>query len=111
MLAHVVDAEHRRASLVGQHGDGDASGEGARERAWSPSTRPRKRLRDAPTSTGRPSATISLEPRQKLEVVLDGLPEADPRVEADPLLARSRLDIAAASRSSRKATTSETTSS
>ena len=51
------------------------------------------------------------EPPDELEVVLDGLAEADARVEADELLADPLAETAKASRSSRNAFTSETTSS
>ena len=45
-----------------------------------------KLLREVPTTIGRPSVAQLAEPAQQLEVVLDGLAEADPRVDPDPLL-------------------------
>ena len=51
-----------------------------------PVSRPRKPLREAPTTSGRPSAAQLVEPAQQLEVVLDRLAEADPGVELDALL-------------------------
>ena len=45
-----------------------------------------KLLRDVPTTSGRPELAQLAEPAEQLEVVLDGLAEADPRIEPDPLL-------------------------
>ena len=48
--------------------------------------RPRKRLREVPITSGRPSAASSSRRADQREVVLDGLAEADPGVEQDALL-------------------------
>ena len=72
--------------------------------------RPSELLREKPTTTGRPIADQLVEPAHELEVVLHRLAEADPGIEADELLA-DPCATANASRSSRNAFTSETTSS
>ena len=43
-------------------------------------------MRDVPITIGRPSVGELAEAAEKLEVVLDGLAEADPRIEHHPLL-------------------------
>ena len=43
-------------------------------------------LREVPSTTGRPIAAISSEAAQQLEVVLERLAEADPRVQLHALL-------------------------
>ena len=43
-------------------------------------------FRESPTRTGRPDAADPLEATKQLEVLIRGLAEADPGVEADPLL-------------------------
>ena len=45
-------------------------------------------LREVPITIGRPERGQLVEAAQQLEVVLDGLAEADPRVEQDPLARR-----------------------
>ena len=57
-----------------------------------PSILPMKLLREVPTTIGRPSSAQLAEPSQQLQVVLEGLAEADPRVEPDPLLGDARRD-------------------
>ena len=57
-----------------------------RSLASEPSILPMKLLREVPTTSGRPSERSSLKPPQQLEVMPQGLAEADPRVEPDPLL-------------------------
>ena len=83
VLPHLVDAEDRRAALVGQHADGNRGRQ-----------RPRQRLRVAedppqePLSRGAHDHRTAergdlAEAGEELEVVLHRLAEADPGVDAD----------------------------
>ena len=76
-----------------------------------PVTTPMKFLREVPTTTGRPERGDLAEAGEQLEVVLDGLAEADTGVEPDPLRDDAGGDgrLAAARRGTRA--TSATTSS
>jgi hypothetical protein len=92
VLANVMDAEDGRAALIGLDGSRDARRE-----------RPRRRLRVAEDSSegtlageadqNRPAELHDHpEPPEKLEVLEDGLAEAEPGIEADPLLGDARID-------------------
>ena len=112
MRANVVHAEDRRAPI--ERGDGGAD----RRRIACRLVRRDRRaalpivlLRESPTSTGRPSATIRIEAPDELQILVGGLAEADTGVEADELFGDPLPRPRTSSRSSRKAATSETTSS
>ena len=64
-------------------------------------------LRDVPTSSGRPSVELA-EPPQQLEVVLEGLAEADPG--STQIAPRHARPIEAARRAGEECRTSSTTS-
>ena len=55
-----------------------------------PVSAPIMRLRDRPASTGNPSAAIAARPREQREVVLEGLAEAESRVDDQPRARRFR---------------------
>ena len=76
VVGHVVDAEHVRAALERQHVGRD----GARHPIvlGRPVSLPRKRLREAPITTGRPSATISSSRRSSSRLCSSVLPKPIP---------------------------------
>ena len=99
-----------RAALEREHVGGDRRRH-ALGRPSRPVSLPRKLLREVPITSGRPSATSSSRRRSSSRLCSTRLAEADPGVEPDPLLAAPPRATANASRSSRKALTSATTSS
>ena len=72
---------------------------------------PRNDLREVPSTIGRPSVGELVQAVEELEVVLEGLGEADARIDLDALSRDARRATAASIRSARKALTSATTSS
>ena len=58
----------------------------SRSSASAPVSFPMKLLRELPSTMGRPSSGQLAESPGRLEVVLDGLAEADARVDPDPVL-------------------------
>ena len=89
MLAHVVGADDRRPALVRGHGRTDRGCDAAGPRAGQHPERalPREPDQDRPAECGK-----LRKPSDELDVLLDGLAEADARVKADELLADSGLD-------------------
>ena len=58
----------------------------------SPRILPSELFREKPTTTGRPSVGDLVEAADQLEVLLHGLAEPDPGVDADPVLADPGVD-------------------
>src|SRR5438067_1814751 len=86
MLAHVVDAEDRRAALVGENRGADARRGGAGLSVWISHDLSERALPGNSNENRAPDRGQLVEPAQQLEVVLDRLAEADPRIQADRLL-------------------------
>ena len=105
----VVDPEHARAALVGEHVGRDRRGDPILD-VGRPVILPRNDLREVPTSTGRPRATISSSRRSSSRLCATVLPNPMPGSSRIRSSATPRA-TANAIRSSRNALTSETTSS
>src|SRR5439155_24342097 len=81
--------EDRGAALVGEHGCPDARGRGPCLRCGVAHDLAERALPRDPDQDRPPERGELVEPPKELEVVLDRLPEADPGIEADRLLADS----------------------
>ena len=92
MLADVVDAEEGRAPLEGEDCHGDAGGDGPRERVRVAEKAPEEALAGGADEHRPPERHELVEPGQQLDVLLDGLAEADAGIQADVLLRNPRLD-------------------
>ena len=103
-----MDAEHARPALEGQHVGGDSRGQPVIDGAAGDPAQERLAARADDHRAAERHQLV--QARQELEVVLGRLAEADPGVEQDALLGTPQA-TAKAIRSSRKALTSETTSS
>ena len=94
MLADVVRPQDRRAALVGDDGGGDACRKGPGRRlgvAQDPAERALAREAD---DDGPTEGAQDVEPPDELEVLLDGLAEADAGIQADALLGDAGRDAA-----------------
>ena len=88
---HVVDAEERRAAVErGDRRPDRAASTRPVCASGRPSPRPSVDLRERPTSTGRPSATIRSSRWSSWRFWSGGLAEADARIEADRVLVDAR---------------------
>ena len=103
----IVNAEHARAALEGEHVDRDRR---ATAGHVAPVIRPRNDLREAPMTTGRPSATSSSSRRTSSRLCSSVLPKPIP---GSSRIRSSAIPSATANaiRASRNALTSATTSS
>ena len=91
MLADVVRPQDRRAALVGDDGGGDACRKGPGRRlgvAQDPAERALAREADEHRASEREE---DVEAPHELEVLLDGLSEADPRIDANSRLGDARV--------------------
>src|SRR4051795_327552 len=86
MVAHVVDAEERRAALEGRNGRADRRGWAARLRVCVAEQPPEGALARDPDQDRTAQPGQHGEPAQERERVLDRLAEAEAGVEADALL-------------------------
>ena len=109
MRPHIVDAKQRGATVERRDGGADRGSVAPDRPRLAEDARQRRLARHA-DQHGAPQRDDPIEPPEELEVVLGRLPEADPRVDADPVLGDPGVDRER-DRSSRNETTSETTSS
>jgi hypothetical protein len=87
-----MSAEDRRAALVGGDRRGDAGGEGAGGGGRIADNSAERALPREADDYGAAERGQDVEAADELEVLLDGLAEADARVEGDPLLRNAGVD-------------------
>ena len=86
VLAHVMDAEDRRAALVGERRERHSGRDRARQRFFVAQEPAEEALARGTHQHGPPERDDLVQAGEQLEVVLHGLAEADPGVEADSFL-------------------------